>query len=199
MDNPIEFSVGQPVGYGFSVSDSVGVTVGAVRYDQAQSLTDAQKAQARSNIGAYAKPADGIPKTDLSAAVLDDLVKYDNDEFASPLPLNADQLNGHPDTYFAKQEDMSAAETDIARKYEKPSSGIPKTDLARDVQTSLDLADSALQEHQSLAAYRTAAAQDAIDAQKYSARNPPPYPVTSVNGQTGGVVLNYITYDEEEE
>lgn len=36
-------------------------------------------------------------------------------------------------------------------------------------------------------------------AQKYSASNPPPYPVTSVNGRTGGVVLNYITYDEEEE
>lgn len=48
-------------------------------------------------------------------------------------------------------------------KYEKPSGGIPKTDLASGVQSSLDKADSALQNHQSLAAYRTAEAQDLID------------------------------------
>lgn len=36
-------------------------------------------------------------------------------------------------------------------------------------------------------------------APKYSPTNPPPYPVSSVNGQTGGVVLNFITFDEEEE
>ena len=56
----------------------------------------------------------------------------------------------------------------LAGTYSKPSSGIPKTDLAEAVQTSLGKADTALQEHQSLAAYRTAAAQDAIDAQKQS-------------------------------
>lgn len=53
---------------------------------------------------------------------------------------------------------------DIASKYTKPSGGIPKSDLASDVQTSLGKADTALQSHQSLAAYRTAAAQDVIDA-----------------------------------
>ena len=47
--------------------------------------------------------------------------------------------------------------------YSKPTGGIPKTDLANDVQASLGKADTALQEHQSLAAYRTAAAQDIID------------------------------------
>ena len=52
--------------------------------------------------------------------------------------------------------------------YSKPAGGIPKSDLAAAVQTSLGKADTALQEHQSLAAYRTAAAQDAIDAQKQS-------------------------------
>lgn len=46
--------------------------------------------------------------------------------------------------------------------YSKPSSGIPQTDLASAVQTSLGLADSALQSVPST--YRTAAAQDAIDA-----------------------------------
>ena len=50
--------------------------------------------------------------------------------------------------------------------YSKPTGGIPKADLANDVQASLGKADTALQEHQSLAAYRTAAAQDVIDSGK---------------------------------
>ena len=49
-------------------------------------------------------------------------------------------------------------------KYVKPTDGIPKTDLAAAVQTSLSKADTALQTHQSLAAYRTAFAQDVIDS-----------------------------------
>lgn len=47
--------------------------------------------------------------------------------------------------------------------YSKPTGGIPKTDLANDVQASLGKADTALQEHQSLSAYRTAEAQNIID------------------------------------
>ena len=46
-------------------------------------------------------------------------------------------------------------------KYSKPSGGIPKTDLASDVQTSLGKADSALQSVPST--YRTASEQDTID------------------------------------
>ena len=52
----------------------------------------------------------------------------------------------------------------INSKYTKPEGGIPKADLANDVQASLNKADTALQEHQSLAAYRTAFAQDVIDS-----------------------------------
>ena len=48
--------------------------------------------------------------------------------------------------------------------YSKPSGGIPKTDLASAVQTSLGKADTALQSVPST--YRTAAAQDAIDVTK---------------------------------
>lgn len=54
----------------------------------------------------------------------------------------------------------------INSKYTKPAGGIPRSDLNGDVRASLGKADTALQEHQSLAAYRTAAAQDAIDATK---------------------------------
>ena len=46
-------------------------------------------------------------------------------------------------------------------KYSKPTNGIPKTDLAQAVQTSLSKADSALQSVPST--YRTASAQDTID------------------------------------
>lgn len=52
--------------------------------------------------------------------------------------------------------------TALLAKYEKPSGGIPKTDLSAGVQASLDKADSALQSA----------------------------PVTSVNNQTGAVVLS---------
>ncbi len=50
--------------------------------------------------------------------------------------------------------------------YSKPTGGIPKADLANDVQASLSKAETALQEHQSLAAYRTAEAQNIIDSGK---------------------------------
>lgn len=62
----------------------------------------------------------------------------------------------------------AAIEAAVEGKYASPSGGIPKSDLAAGVQTSLDKADTALQQHQSLAAYRTAAAQDGIDAGKVS-------------------------------
>ena len=65
--------------------------------------------------------------------------------------------------------------------YSKPSGGIPASDLASAVQTSLGLADSALQSVPST--YRTAAAQDVIDASKQatlvSEQN-----IKTVNGQT---------------
>lgn len=41
--------------------------------------------------------------------------------------------------------------------YSKPTGGIPKSDLSADVQTSLGKADTALQQHQSLAGYATEA------------------------------------------
>lgn len=43
----------------------------------------------------------------------------------------------------------------LSEKYVKPTTGIPKSDLASDVQTSLGKADTALQQHQSLSGYAT--------------------------------------------
>lgn len=61
-----------------------------------------------------------------------------------------------------------ATPAQVDEKYTKPEYGIPKEHLDDDVQASLGKADTALQEHQSLTAYRTAAAQDVIDAGKLS-------------------------------
>lgn len=47
--------------------------------------------------------------------------------------------------------------------YKKPADGIPETDLDDDTRAAIAKAETALQEHQSLAAYRTAQAQDEID------------------------------------
>lgn len=53
------------------------------------------------------------------------------------------------------EEQAQARENIGAGTYSKPSVGIPKTDLAEEVQESLDKADTALQQHQSLANYAT--------------------------------------------
>lgn len=58
-------------------------------------------------------------------------------------------------------ESIGEIENEANAKYSLPSGGIPKTDLASDVQTSLGKADTALQSVPST--YRTAAAQDTID------------------------------------
>ena len=90
----------------------------------------------------------------------------------SQLTNDSGFLTSHQD--ISGKQDKSTLEADVAAKgftkntgtYSKPTGGIPKADLVNDVQVSLGKADTALQEHQSLAAYRTAAAQDEIDSDK---------------------------------
>lgn len=87
----------------------------------------------------------------------------------SQLTNDSGFLTSHQD--ISGKQDKSTLEADVAAKgftkntgtYSKPAGGIPKADLANDVQTSLGKADTALQEHQSLAAYRTALEQNRID------------------------------------
>lgn len=50
---------------------------------------------------------------------------------------------------------IASIEQQIAAKYSKPSSGIPKSDLSEEVKNSLNKAETALQEHQSLIGYAT--------------------------------------------
>ena len=81
---------------------------------------------------------------------------------------------------------------------------VSKSDLDSDVQTSLGKADSALQSYvesdPTVPAWAKAATKPSYsksevglgnvdNVKQYSANNPPPYPVTSVNGKTGAVTL----------
>ena len=90
----------------------------------------------------------------------------------SQLTNDSGFLTSHQD--ISGKQDKATLEADVAAKgftkntgtYSKPTGGIPKADLAASVQTSLGKADTALQEHQSLAAYRTAVEQNRIDSGK---------------------------------
>ena len=91
---------------------------------------------------------------------------------------NRDAENQHPmsaiaglvDALSGKQPNISDLDTIRsgagagATAYQKPAGGIPKTDLASSVQESISKADSALQSVPNT--YRTASAQDTIDAGK---------------------------------
>lgn len=64
-------------------------------------------------------------------------------------------------------------------------STVAKSDLASDVQTSLGKADSALQS----VSKSDVGLSNVANERQYSPDNPPPYPVTSVNGKTGAVTI----------
>ena len=93
----------------------------------------------------YDKPTGGIPKTDLASAVQTSLDKADS---ALQEHQDISALTNHVanNSIHVTTDDKTAWNA----KYNKPSSGIPKTDLASAVQVSLDKADSALQEHQDI-------------------------------------------------
>ena len=93
----------------------------------------------------YDKPSGGIPKSDLASAVQSSLDKADTalqqHQDISALTNHVANNNVHVTT--TQKAAWSA-------KYDKAADGIPKTDLASGVQTSLNKADTALQEHQDI-------------------------------------------------
>ena len=127
---------------------------------------------------------------------------------------NAYSLNGKNASDFtpadysyskADSDNKYATKSEVTAKYTKPNGGIPKSDLAQAVQTSLGKADTALQRAPvTSVAGKTGAVTlnkgdvgltNVDNVRQYSASNPPPYPVSSVNGQTGAV--NLTTADAE--
>ncbi len=105
----------------------------------------------------YDKPSGGIPKTDLASAVQSSLDKADSalqqHQDISALTAHVANNNVH---VTADQKNMWSA------KYNKPTDGIPKTDLASAVQTSLNKADTALQEHQDISDLRNHVANSGV-------------------------------------
>ena len=110
--------------------------------------------------GKYTKPSGGIPKSDLESSVQTSLGKADSalqsfTETDPTVPSWAKATNkpsytqdevGDGTTY--KRVNQTEKNTWNAKgTYSKPSGGIPKSDLASAVQTSLEKADSALQSY----------------------------------------------------
>ena len=103
-----------PDGQSFDVMDGTGGGGGTSDYEDLSNLPQiagvtliGNKSLADLGAGTYSKPSGGIPKTDLASGVQTSLGKADT-------------------------------------AYQKPSGGIPKTNLASGVQSSLDKADAAL-------------------------------------------------------
>ena len=117
----------------------------------------------------YQKPEGGIPSTDLASAVqtalaaagtalqaadldtlngkvaaLEALIEADQDEAINKFNEIVAFLAGITDTNTLEGI-LNGINTNISAKYTKPSGGIPATDLADAVQTSLGKADTALQ------------------------------------------------------
>lgn len=85
----------------------------------------------------YDKPTGGIPKTDLASSVQTSLGKADT---ALQEHQDISELTNH-----VANNDIHVTANDKTAwnsKYNKPSGGIPKTDLASDIQTSLAKADA---------------------------------------------------------
>lgn len=111
----------------------------------------------------YTKPASGIPSSDLTSGVQASLGKADtsiqgvkvNDSALTPDANKVVNVNV-PTQLSQLSDDVShrvvtdSEKGEWSGKYDKPSGGIPKTDLNESVQTSLGKADTALQEHQDI-------------------------------------------------
>ena len=127
----------------------------------------------------YKKPAAGIPKGDLATTVqeainaagtalqpadivtltqkvtaLESLISEDSnptaaiDKFNEIVAFLANITNSETLSGI-----IAGINDAISAKYSKPAGGIPKTDLAEGVQTSLEKADTALQEHQDVSGF----------------------------------------------
>ena len=155
---------------------------GSVTVDAALSETSENPVQnkvinaALATKGTYSKPSSGIPKSDLANDVQTSLGKADTALQAAPVTsvngktgaavLNANDVGALPNdtpipAAVTEQTVSGWGFTKNTGTYTKPASGIPKSDLASAVQTSLGKADTALQSVPNT--YRTAAAQDLID------------------------------------
>ena len=98
--------------------------------------------------GGYEPPEGGIPKSDLAQSVQDTLDDVSNkvDKVAGKGLSTEDYTTAEKQKLAGLSNyDDTEIQAEVDAKYEKPSTGIPKTDLSSNVQASLGKADTALQ------------------------------------------------------
>lgn len=101
-----------------------------------------------SGSGGYEPPEGGIPKSDLSQSVQDTLDDVSNkvDKVVGKGLSTEDYTTAEKQKLAGLSNyDDTEIQAEVDAKYEKPSTGIPKSDLASGVQASLGKADTALQ------------------------------------------------------
>lgn len=152
----------------------------------------------------YTKPSGGIPASDLASGVIPTVPSA-----YTGTPANLGTASAGSSTSWARGDHVHKmpSASDVGA-YALPSGGIPKTDLASAVQTSLGKADTALQSYTetdpTVPSWAKASSKPSYtksevglgnvdNVKQYSASNPPPYPVTSVNGNTGAVTISVPT------
>lgn len=157
-----------------SVDGATGaVTTNAVK-TTVQTLTDAQKAQARTNIGAGTSSFSGSyndltnkPTIPSKTSELDNDAGFITDSALEPYAKTTDV----PTKVSQLENDSGFVDASGAAAAAPVQSVAGKTGVVTLAKSDVGL--------------------DNVDnVKQYSATNPPPYPVTSVNGKTGAVVLD---------
>lgn len=201
----LETSVQSALDKANSAVQPAGLTKAAVGLGNVDNTSDANKpvstAQATAINAKYTKPSTGIPKTDLDSSVAASLSKADSALQSAPVTSVASKtgdvslvkadvgLANVDNTADANKPVSTAQATAINAKYTKPSTGIPASDLASAVQTSLSKADSAVQPA-ALSAYIKTINGTGPDANgNVVVSGGGTAPVTSVAGRTGDVTL----------
>jgi hypothetical protein len=152
------------VGQLFAESAAASATAAAASADQAaesadsiDSLVSQSVTDALASLGAYIKPGTGIPSSDMTTAVQTSLGKADTALQSAPVSsvagktgavalVKADVGLGNVDNTSDANKPVSTAQASaIAAKYTKPGTGIPSSDMATAVQTSLGKADTSVQ------------------------------------------------------
>jgi hypothetical protein len=106
--------------------------------------TDATAGRTALGAGTYTKPGSGIPITDLTTSLQTSLGKADTAlQTVSSTTITDATTTGR--ALLTATSAANALSTLGAGSYSKPSTGIPLTDLATTIQTSLGKADTALQ------------------------------------------------------
>ncbi len=106
--------------------------------------TDAATARATLGAGTYSRPVNGIPSTDLTSAIQTSLGKADS-ALQSVASTNITDATATGRALLTAASVAAAMTTLGAGTYTKPGGGIPSTDLTTAIQTSLGLANTALQ------------------------------------------------------